>query len=247
MKTRKLIEAMAEAGLAQAAVAIIGEPSMMSCVTGHKGSVSWDVHVKGHEVHSSIMHTGVPAVMEAARLIDWVNDQNALSMAGTPTAVAGVFDPPWSTMHVGQIAGGTALNITAADCRFGLEMRFVPDEPPAGRIAQVQEKAAEIEAEMQKIAPNASITMKPGDSVPGLTPEDDGAAERLVRRLTGDNASHVVSYGTEAGHFQNAGISTVVCGPGDIAQAHQPDEFISIAQFEAGEAFLKKVVDSLCE
>lgn len=241
-----LIAAMKEAGLAPAEVAIVGEPSMMACVTGHKGIECLGFHFKGAAVHSSLMHTGVSAVMEAARLIDWLNQQNAASMAKAPSEIAAVFDPPWTTQHVGQIQGGTAQNITATDCNFSMEIRLVPDEAGEDRLALVRAKAAEIDAEMRSVVSSAGIEITQRESVPGLAPEKDGAAERLVRRLTGDNGSHVVSYGTEAGHFQAAGISTVVCGPGDIAQAHQPDEFISISQFEAGEAFLAKVVDSLC-
>ena len=242
-----LIEAMAEAGLPKAEAAIIGEPSLLNCVTGHKGSASFDIHIKGFEVHSSLMHTGVSAIHEAARLIDWANQRNAESMAATPSAIASVFDPPWTTVHVGKIKGGTAHNITAGDCHFVLEMRFVPDDDRQVWFKAVRDKAAEIAAEMQKIAPGSRITLTEGEDVIGLVPEEDGAAERLVRRLTGDNGSHVVSYGTEAGHFQAAGISSVICGPGNIEQAHQADEYISVAQFEAGEAFMRKVVDSLCD
>lgn len=241
-----LIEAMAAAGLPKADAAIIGEPSMMNCVTGHKGSASFNIHIKGFEVHSSLMHTGVSAIHEAARLIDWANQRNAESMAALPSAIASVFEPPWTTVHVGKIHGGTAHNITAGDCHFVMEMRFVPDDDTEAWLAAVRAKAAEIEVAMQAVAPSTRVTLVAGEDVPGLKPEDDGASERLVRRLTGDNANHVVSYGTEAGHFQAAGISSVICGPGNIEQAHQADEFISIAQFEAGEAFVAKVVDSLC-
>ena len=242
-----LIAAMAEAGLPKAGAAIIGEPSVMNCVTGHKGSVSFAVRVKGHEVHSSLMHTGVSAIHEAARLIDWANVQNAESRAAKPSPIAAIFNPPWTTLHVGQIKGGTAHNITAGDCRFVLEMRFVPDDDPSTRVAAFRSRVAEIEAEMQKVAPSARITLEPGEDVPGLVPEENGVAEELVRRITGDNADHVVSYGTEAGHFQAAGISAVICGPGNIEQAHQANEYISLEQFAAGEAFLNKVVDSLCD
>ena len=241
-----LIEAMAEAGFAKAQTAIIGEPSMMACVTGHKGSTRFDIHVKGLEVHSSLMHTGVSAIMEAAKMIQWANERNAENIAKTPSAIAGTFEPPWTTLHTGVIQGGTAANITAADCTFMLEMRFVPDEDADVWKDRVYAKAAEIEAEMQKVSPTAKITLTPKEDVPGLKPEDDGAAEGLVRKITGDNGDHVVSYGTEAGHFQSAGISSVICGPGSIEQAHQADEFISIAQLEAGEAFLTKVIDDLC-
>lgn len=99
---------------------------------------------------------------------------------------------------------------------------------------------------MQAIVPETGIDITVGFSIPPLRPETNGRAEELVRSLTGDNAIHVVSYGTEAGQFQDAGYSAIVCGPGDIAQAHQPDEFITVAQFEAGEAFVDRIVDHLC-
>lgn len=242
-----LIEAMAEAGLPKAEAAIIGEPSMLKCVTGHKGSLSYEVHVKGYEVHSSIMHTGVSAIHEAARLIEWANGRNAESRMRAPSAIAQVFEPPWTTVHAGKIKGGTAHNITAGDCRFVMEMRFVPDDDRDAWTGEFRDFVEKVQAEMKAVSPRADIRLDPGEDVPGLVPENDGAAERLVRQITGDNGSHVVSYGTEAGHFQTAGMSAVVCGPGDIAQAHQADEYLTVAQFEAGEAFLAKVVDSLCE
>ena len=241
-----LIEAMAGAGLPKASVAIIGEPSMMRCVTGHKGSSGFDVHVKGFEVHSSIMHEGVNAIMEAARLIDWANQANVAIREETPSAIAGIFNPPFTTVHVGQITGGTAHNITAGDCNFGIDWRFTPDDDSSARIDAFTAVVAEVDAGMKAIAPTSGVELRPFFDVPALRPEDRGAAEELVRAITGDNGTHVVSYGTEAGHFQDAGYSAVVCGPGDIAQAHQADEFIAIAQMEAGEAFLNKVIDDLC-
>lgn len=241
-----LIEAMAEAGLPKAAIAIIGEPSVMKCVTGHKGSSGFDVHVQGFEVHSSLMHTGVSAIMEAARLVDWCNEVNAGNRAKPVSGIASQFIPPWTTLHVGRISGGTAHNITAKDCHFAMEFRVVPDEDVSEWADIVRAKASEIEQQMQAIAPATKIALSPFHGVPGLKPETDGAAERLVRSITGDNGTHVVSYGTEAGHFQNAGYSSVICGPGNIEQAHQADEYISLEQFAAGEAFLARIVDSLC-
>ena len=242
-----LIQAMAAAGLPKAEAAIIGEPSVMKCVTGHKGSSGFNVHVKGYEVHSSLLDAGVSAIMEAARLIDWCNDQNAANRAKVPSVIAAAFDPPWTTLHVGEIHGGTAHNITAKDCSFDLEFRVVPDENVSDWRDAVRAEAERIESAMQSVRPATSIDLDPFTDVPGLTPEENGAAERLVRTITGDNGTHVVSYGTEAGHFQNAGYSAVICGPGDIAQAHQADEFISLDQFAAGERFLARVVDSLCD
>ena len=240
-----LIEAMAEAGLPKAAVAIIGEPSMMQCVTGQKGSAGFDVHVKGFEVHSSMLDKGVNAIMAASRLIHWANGKNDELRARAPSTVAANFDPPFTTLHVGTIRGGTAQNITAGDCRFGIDWRLVPDEDADRLDAEFRGVVADVDAAAKAVAPSAGVRLRPFHDVPALVPEENGAAEALVRSITGDYGIHVVSYGTEAGHFQNAGCSAVICGPGDIAQAHQADEFIAVEQFEAGGAFLARVVESL--
>ncbi|NOE25341.1 acetylornithine deacetylase [Ruegeria sp. HKCCD6157] len=239
-----MIEAMQKV-LPKGSAVIVGEPSMMQAVTGHKGGFGIDTHIVGFEVHSSIMHTGVNAIMAAAPLIDWANHRNAESMAAEPSEIAAVFDPPWTTCHVGMIEGGTAHNITAKDCKFMMDFRTVPDETQAEWRDAYVEQVRRVEARMQAVHPDARIELSEHFAIPGLVPEQDGEAEALVRALTGDNASHVVSYGTEAGQFQAAGYSAVICGPGDIAQAHQPNEFISIAQFEAGHGFMQRLVERL--
>lgn len=236
-----LIESMA-AHFPKGDTVIVGEPSMMGAVSGHKGGTGFMVHVRGFEVHSSLMHTGVNAIMYAAKIIDWANQMNTENRAKTPGVVDATFEPPWTTVHVGKISGGTAHNITALDCHFGLDFRFVPGESQSEWVTRARAKVAEVEAEMQAVVPETSITMEEFFSVPALKPEDGGTAEALARRLTGDNASRVVSYGTEAGHFQSAGYSAVICGPGDIAQAHQPNEFLSVAQFVAGQEFMEKLL-----
>jgi acetylornithine deacetylase len=240
-----MIDAMAGV-VPKAASVIVGEPSMMTAVTGHKGGVGYSVHVKGYEVHSSMMHRGVNAIMWGAKLIDWANVVNEANRAKPVTPLAALFDPPWTTVHVGQISGGTAHNITAGDCRFGVDFRVVPGESMAEWEARLRAKVEEVEAAMKAVRPEAGISLAPRFHVPPLEPEEMGRAEGLVRSITGDNGRHVVSYGTEAGQFQERGYSAVICGPGDIAQAHQPDEFITVAQFEAGERFLARVVESLC-
>ncbi len=224
---------------------IVGEPSRMQVVTGHKGGGGLICHVQGHEVHSSIMHRGVNAIMSAARLIDWANRRNAQSAAARPSEVAALFDPPWTTVHVGTIRGGTAGNITARDCRFDMGFRAVPGETVEDWVAAFEAEARALEAEMKAIHPEAQIRIARLFGYPPLRPEPEGAAEALARRLSGDNGTHVVSYGTEAGQFQAAGYSAVVCGPGDIAQAHQPDEYLEVAQFEEGWAFLQRLVADL--
>jgi len=233
--------------LPKAAAAIIGEPTMMKTVTGHKGGTGFHVHVRGFEVHSSIMHRGVNAIMEAAKLIEWANRTNDEIRAKTPTTLAEIFEPPFTTLHTGTIRGGTAHNITALDCHFGMDFRVVPGEDAETWAQVFLDEVAKVEAGMKAIHPDCAITCERYFDVPGLKPEDDGAAEHLARALTGDNGTHVVSYGTEAGQFQERGFSAVVCGPGNIEQAHQPNEFISIEQLEAGEAFMHRLIDHLCK
>ena len=239
-----LIAAM-QTAFPQAALAIIGEPSRMKAVNGHKGGAGYRVHVRGFEVHSSLLPQGVSAIMEAARLIMWANTRNAENAAKPASAVAALFDPPFTTLHTGMISGGTAHNITAADCRYVMEFRVVPGEEPEAWCQAFEAEVARLRAAMQAVRPEADVVLERFFDVPPLVPEAEGAAETLVRRLTGDNATHVVSYGTEAGHFQAAGYSAVVCGPGDIAQAHQADEYLEISEFQAGQAFMENLLADL--
>jgi acetylornithine deacetylase len=225
--------------------AIIGEPSRMGVITGHKGGTGYHVHVKGFEVHSSLLPKGVSAIMEGARLIDWLNEVNAEIQAKVPTPLAATFDPPHTTLHVGMIEGGTAHNITAADCRFAVEMRVTPDDDIAAHEAAFVAEATRLDTALKAVRPEAGVILDRFFGVPALRPEDNGPAEALARALTGDNASGVVSYGTEAGQFQDAGYSAVVCGPGDIAQAHQPDEYLELSEWQAGQAFMDRLLGSL--
>jgi len=241
-----MIDAMVTT-LPPAAVAVIGEPSMMKTVTSHKGGIGYMLHVQGFEVHSSLMDTGVNAIMEGARIIDWANQKNSEIRAAKPTALAAIFNPPFTTLHTGQISGGTAHNITARDCHFGVDFRFVPDDDQDRWCDRLVAKVVEVEKGMQAVRPETKITMTRRFHVPGLKPEKGGAAEAMVRGMTGDNGTHVVSYGTEAGQFQERGYSSVICGPGDIAQAHQPDEFLSLDQLRQGEKFARQLVDLLVE
>jgi len=240
-----MIDAM-QPVLPKGSAVIVGEPSMMQAVTGHKAGMGFDTHLRGFEVHSSLMDRGVNAIMYGAKLIDWANEMNAANQEARPGDLAAAFDPPFTTLHVGQISGGTAHNITAKDCYFAMDFRVVPGESQQEWEALYRERAAAVQAMMQRVVPETGIDLRLRFNVPALVPETEGLAENLVRSLTGDNASHVVSYGTEAGQFQQAGYSAVICGPGDIAQAHQPNEFMTIAQFEAGHAFMQRLVSRLC-
>ncbi len=231
------------------ALCIVGEPSMMAVVTGHKSIAELQTSVRGHEVHSSINHTGVSAVMIAARLINWIDQQGQNNRAAAEAAGAAApgngFTPPWTTLHTGVIHGGTAHNITARDCSFTFDIRTIPSESNTTWLDRFATYCAEVEAEMKAIAPGAGITIDIRCNASGCRPETDGAAEHLARLLTGDNGTHVVSYATEAGLFQDAGYSTVVCGPGSIDQAHQPDEFLSRDQLAAAVKFQQRLCDYL--
>ena len=236
-----MIETMGKV-LPKGAAALIGEPSNMKIITGHKGGTGFHVHVKGFEVHSSLLPYGVSAIMEGARLIGWVNDRNAEIQAHEPTPIASTFYPPFTTLHVGMISGGTAHNITAADCRFAVEMRVVPGEDVEAHARTFEAEAARMDALLKAQRPEAGVHLERFFGVPALVPEADGEAEAIARRLTGDNATGVVSYGTEAGQFQEAGYSAIVCGPGDIAQAHQPDEYLEVSEFQAGQRFMERLL-----
>lgn len=239
-----MIEAM-QPVLPKGGAVIVGEPSMMRAVTGHKGGQGFAVEVWGFEVHSSIMHTGVNAIMEAARIIDWANHVNEEERARAPSTVAAMFDPPWTSLHTGTISGGTAQNITAKHCTFDIGYRAVPDSDPKVWRDRIVTRIRAVEADMRAVHPEARIDVTERFHVPALRPEEEGQAEALARAITGDNGTHVVSYGTEAGQFQAAGYSAVVCGPGDIAQAHQPNEFVSVAQFNAGTEFMRALLKRL--
>ena len=239
-----MIDRMVET-LPKASAVIVGEPSMMNAVTAHKGGLGLNTRIKGYEVHSSLMHTGVSAIMSGARLIEWANQTNAASAAAEPSPVAAMFEPTFTTVHIGTIEGGTADNITAKDCRFSVDMRVLPDESSERWREIYMEQVAGVVADMKAIHPDTDIEVDTTFWVPGLRPEEDGEAERIVRQITGDNGEHVVSYGTEAGQFQEHKYSVVICGPGSIEQAHQPNEFIEVAQFKAGAAFLERMLDTM--
>ncbi len=234
-----LIEAML-AAMPRPEAVIVGEPSEMRVVTAQKGSWGFRARVRGHEVHSSLMHTGVSAIMEAAAFIAWMEAEMKRTAARTaPNA----FDPPYTTLHVGLIAGGTANNITARDCTFSGEVRCLPDQDPADWRRRLLDEAARRTVAMQAIHPDAGIVLEDRMILPGFVAGP--AAETLARALTGDNGETVVSYQTEAGHFRARALATVICGPGSIAQAHQPDEFITVDQLDAGTTFMRRLIHRL--
>jgi acetylornithine deacetylase len=239
-----MVDAMARS-LPKPAAVIVGEPTRHAVVTGHKASVQLRTHVTGYAVHSSRIDQGVSAVMNAARLIAWHEDVMEENRRRADTA--NPFEPPYTTLHCGMVAGGNAANVVSSSAWFFSDIRAIPTESPRDYLDRYQAYIREVvEPRMKAIRPETGVAVELIAEVPGLRPETDGQAERLMRRLTGDNGTHVVSYGTEAGIFQKVGWSTVVCGPGDIAQAHQPDEYIEISELESGERLLRRIIGELC-
>ena len=238
----RMIAGIAAAGIAPEIV-IVGEPTGMKVANAHKGIYSFRTEVTGFEAHSSATHLGVNAVMVAADLIGFLS-RMAEEMKGRAEPDSG-FDPPFTTVHVGTVEGGTALNIIPRRCRFQWEYRLMPEADSEEIIERFEAYATSLVPAMQAVAEGAGIHSERRSRVPGLTVENASPAERLVMALTGDNRAIKVSYGTEAGKFQQAGASTVICGPGHIAQAHKPNEFIDIAQIEACEAFMRRLMKRL--
>jgi acetylornithine deacetylase len=236
----RLIERLPE-GVARPRLVVVGEPTLMRVVTAHKGCYLYRTTVTGLEAHSSAPQRGVSAIMAASRLIGFIGE---LAEGRRAAGADSRFDPPHTTFNVGVVEGGTAFNIIARQCRFLWEFRAVPDEDAAAIEADIDRFVArELLPGMQRVHPGASIVTERVVAMPAFAPERDSPAEALARRLTGANETSTVAFGTEAGHFQSAGIPTVVCGPGSIDQAHQPDEFISLDQVAAGERFLRHLAD----
>ena len=221
--------------------AIVGEPTMMQVVTGHKGLAAWRTVFTGVEAHSSRIEETVSAIFAAARFIDFLQRlaEELRQGAKDPS-----FEPPFTTINVGKIAGGQAMNIVAGQCTIEWEFRPLPStdaDALGARIRGFVENELRPALKRKHKAADVEIVQLAGG--PGLAPEPNSIAEALARRLTGSNRSGTVAYGTEGGHFQRAGISAVVCGPGDIEQAHKPDEFVALDQLAQCAVFLGKLKD----
>ncbi len=225
---------------------IVGEPTEMQIVIGHKGKRSLRCRVHGFEAHSSLTHLGVDAIEAAAELIA------RLKAMARHKRDHGPFDPdfapPYTSIHTGVIHGGTALNIVPRDCHFDFEFRLLPGDDPEPLVQELRDFAATtLLPEMQAVQPETGIDFEELTAAPGLDTPRDAEVTRLVAALTGANVTAKVSFGTEGGLFQEAGIPTVVCGPGSIEQAHKPDEFIALDQIARGEAFLRRLIDRVSE
>ena len=228
------------ANLPMPRIVIIGEPSEMQLINAQKGIFSFETLVTGKEAHSSQPQRAGSAVMAAAELVAFVGQLAEKRRAGP---LDERFEPPFTSFNVGVIEGGTAMNIVPRHARFIWEFRMVPGDDGEAIVASFERAVAEqVLPKLRRHAPEAAIENRRGVQVPPLRPEAESPAEDLVRFLTGANRAGAVSYSTEGGLYQEAGFSTVICGPGSIDQAHQPDEYISLAQVEACEAFLRRLI-----
>ncbi len=223
------------------AIVIVGEPTSMKVVNAHKGVYAFRTRVHGLEAHSSATDQGVNAIMYAAELIGFLH-RLAREMADRRQAHSR-FDPPYTSVHVGTVKGGTALNIIPKECSFVWEYRLLPGEDESEVIDRFRAFSNdEVLPRMRDGFEAAEIETEVVGRVAALMPEENSPAETLVLRLANSNETDAVSYGTEAGLFQEAEMPAVVCGPGDIADAHKPDEFIRLEQVDACAAFLRRLI-----
>jgi len=226
------------------ALVVVGEPTDMVAVQAHKGIASYWVTVTGREAHSSLTHLGVSANMVAVKLMSRLVDlSERLERQADP---ASPFLPKGATLTIGQVNGGTAVNILARQCVFVFDLRTPPGLDPQAILADFFALAASLDAEVKARAPEGGVKVEARSLTPSFAPEKDGVAEAFARRMAGDNGpARVAPYAAEAGQFQGAGFSTVICGPGSIDQAHQPDEYVEIAQMERGAQFMRRLIDDL--
>lgn len=239
---KELIADMRDAGIAPLAC-IVGEPTSMVPAIAHKGVYRYRCCVRGKEAHSSLTPLSVNAIEMAARVVGRVRDM-AEGFEREEPRYAG-FDVPFSTASVGQFHGGIADNVVPRDAEFRYEFRDLPTADARAMQQQVVAYARALEPAMQKVAPETGFRFETICEIPSFLGSADDDVTRLAMRLAGEQRTTLVAFGTEAGIFKNAGIRTVVCGPGSIEQAHQPDEYVSLEQLARCQAFMEGLAQVL--
>ena len=235
-----LIRALPEGG-ARPRLAIIGEPTEMQIGNAQKGLSFLETRVKGLEGHSSRPEAGVNAIAAAAEIIAEIG--RLAAEARIRARPESGFDPPYTSFNIGMIAGGTAVNIIARDCALSWEFRTLPGEDPAAPLARIERFVeSDLLPRMRAVHADAAVATEPVAVVPPLVPDPRSPAEALARSLLGANRAVTVAFATEAGHFQEAGIPAVICGPGSIAVAHRPNEYVTLPQLAAGAEFLDRLL-----
>jgi acetylornithine deacetylase len=222
---------------------IVGEPTCMAVVDAHKTITDYITVVTGHEAHSSLIDKGANAILAAGELLcKLARMRDDMIEMGDPS---GRFTPPYTTVHTGLISGGTAHNIVPLKCRFEWEVRSLPGFDPDILKQRFQTFAEEtVLPKLRAVAPTTNIETSLRVDVQGLAPDPGSLAETLAKRFAGSNQTDTVAYATEGGLFQAHGVPSIICGPGDIAQAHQPDEFIALSEIDACVAFMQRLAEA---
>ncbi|SAK68453.1 acetylornithine deacetylase [Caballeronia glebae] len=223
---------------------LIGEPTSLQPVLGHKGKLAMRCRVRGAPCHSAYAPYGVNAIQYAARLINRLDEIG--ERLAQPEHRDARFDPPYSTVQTGVIKGGRALNIVPAECEFDFEVRALPGFD-ANTVADDLHTYAQAELlpKMRAVKSDTDIRLEPLSAYPGLATSPESVAARLVALLSGSSEFGTVAFGTEGGLFDQAGIPTVVCGPGSMDQGHKPDEFVTLEQLHDCDAMLIRLADHL--
>jgi len=223
---------------------IVGEPTGMELVVAHKGKKGWRCRVRGHEAHSSLTPLGVNAVQIACEIVTYLTNMARAFRDHGPRDDA--YDVPYTTVHTGVIRGGTALNIVPRDCQFDFEIRHLPFDDPDELFAEVRAYAQRFLPEMHEVATGAFIEFDLLSSLPGFDTHGESDIAQLGQACNGTHDHRKVSFGAEASLFHNATIPTIICGPGHIAQAHQPNEWVTVDQLARCEAFMRRLADRVC-
>ena len=240
---RVLMSDLADGAL-RPALCVVGEPSLMQPILAHKGRVALKVRVRGKAGHSSEPGRGVNAVFAAAEAIAHVAAEARRLAAEGPFEDG--FDPPHTTTHVGTVEGGAILNIIPEHAEFIMEWRVIPGHDPYAEVARLKAHiAAAIEPAMHAVDPDTGFSYEIVGDIPGMGLDADHALASLVKQITGANHAGKVSYGTEGGIFEAAGIACIVCGPGNIQQAHTPDEWIAQSQLDSCDRFIRSLASRL--
>jgi acetylornithine deacetylase len=237
---RRLIADLVARGITPAGC-IVGEPTGMELVVAHKGKKSWRCRVRGFEAHSSLTPLGVNAVQIACEIVAYIAQRARDFRDGGGKDDA--YDVPYTTVHVGTIHGGTALNIVPRDCAFDFEIRHLPFDDPDRFFADVKAFAQRFVPDMQAVHADTWIEFDAMSTLPGFDTHDGSTITALGHACNGTDAVGKVSFGTEASLFHNANIPTIICGPGHIAQAHQPNEWVTLDQVAQCEAFMRRLVE----
>jgi acetylornithine deacetylase len=231
-----------EANHIRPAGCVVGEPTSMQPIIAHKGTHRFRCAVRGREAHSSYVTQGVNAIEYAARLVVFIR-QIADRLAQSEVRDCG-FTVPFSTLSTGVIHGGIAANVVPKECVFQFDMRTLPNTSPEALYREIHAHAQELAREMQAVDTASGIELEWLSQTAGLAAAETDAIVRWAMQLSNNSQVGKVSYGTEAGLFQKMGVSTVICGPGDIAQAHRPNEFVALEQLAQCERFMDRILET---